>query len=176
MFSTFDFRRVVVDPTVWWTPDAFMCVMLGLTSQMASATPFDFIIGSCWPFQPFENRKKKKTRAFQNFRVFLVSKGSNFGTVLNTIQNWTELRLIDSRLTFHIILDENIAPELLTHIPKFVGVILVPQNYQPPKAKYKARALEYARIVMNLGSEDWVLHLDEETQIDGFAIRTCLDL
>jgi hypothetical protein len=152
-----------------------MCVVLGVTSQMTSPHPFDFIIGACWPFRPSENRTKKKTRSFRHFRVFLVTKGDNIQTVLHTTQNWTELRDIDIRLTFHVILDQTISLKLKMGLPKFVDIIVVPPNFQPPKAKYKARALEYARVAMNLGPDDWVLHLDEETQIDDFAVRTCLD-
>lgn len=40
---------------------------------------------------------------------------------------------------------------------------------------YKARALEYFRIRAQLGPEDWVLHLDEETLIDEHCIRACID-
>jgi len=76
---------------------------------------------------------------------------------------------------FHIILDQSPLPELENSIPNFVNVILVPPSFKPPKAMYKARALEYGRIAMNLGPEDWVLHLDEETQVDAFAVRACLD-
>ena len=71
--------------------------------------------------------------------------------------------------------DRSPSPTLAKGVPDFVNVILVPGNFQPPKAKYKARALEYARMTMELRSEDWVLHLDEETQVDAFAARTCLD-
>jgi hypothetical protein len=31
------------------------------------------------------------------------------------------------------------------------------------------------RRTARLHSDDWVLHLDEETQIDAFAVRACLD-
>lgn len=44
------------------------------------------------------------------------------------------------------------------------------------KAKYKARALALFRIHWQLTSEDWVLHLDEETFVDWHALRTCIDV
>jgi hypothetical protein len=167
--------HTIIDPTVWWTPDTFICVALGISSLLASSIPFGYAIGICWPTRPFENRGKPKTRTFQHLRICLVSKGENVQTVLNTIENWAELRSIDERLVFHVILDQGLSPSLARGIPDFVDVILVPRDFQPPKAKYKARALEYARVAMNLGPEDWVLHLDEETQIDAYAVQTCLE-
>jgi hypothetical protein len=167
--------RTVIDSTVWWTPDTAICVALGISGLLASSLPFGYIVGICWPTRPFENREKPKTRTFKHLRICLVTKGENVQTVLNTIKNWVELSSIDKRLVFHIILDQNLSPSLARGIPDFVDVILVPRNFQPPKAKYKARALEYARVAMNLGPEDWVLHLDEETQIDAYAVQTCLD-
>ena len=51
----------------------------------------------------------------------------------------------------------------------------MPPSYKPPKALYKARALEYARLRQSLGPEDWVLHLDEETTVDSYAVKACLN-
>lgn len=96
-------------------------------------------------------------------------------TILHTIENWPELRQLDSRIRFQIIVDQELREELKRKVPDFVELLLVPRKFSPPKAKYKARALEYARIAQQLNSHDWVLHLDEETQIDEFAVKTCLD-
>jgi hypothetical protein len=167
--------RTVVDPTVWWTPDTLICILLGVSALLASSIPFGYIVGICWPTKPFENRNKPKTRPFKHLRICLVTRGENVQTVRNTIANWTELYSIDEKHTFHIVLDQGLSPALEESLPNFVDVILVPRDFQPPKAKYKARALEYARVVMDLGPQDWVLHLDEETQIDAYAVQTCLD-
>jgi hypothetical protein len=94
---------------------------------------------------------------------------------LNTIANWDELRHIDSRICFHIILDNSLPHALVGHIPDFVEILFVPPSFKPPKALYKARALEYARLGHSLGPEDWVLHLDEETTIDAYAVKACLN-
>lgn len=60
-------------------------------------------------------------------------------------------------------------------LPSYIHVNEVPTSFRPTKAKYKARVLEYFRRTQNLGPSDWVLHLDEEAEIDGDVIRVCLD-
>lgn len=55
-------------------------------------------------------------------------------------------------------------------------IVVVPSQFSPMKAKYKAQALEYFRRHAKLQNADRVFHLDEETEIDAFAVRTTLDL
>lgn len=43
------------------------------------------------------------------------------------------------------------------------------------KAKYKARAQEYFRLKYKSSKEDWVLHLDEESQVDDRVLEITLD-
>jgi hypothetical protein len=43
------------------------------------------------------------------------------------------------------------------------------------KAKYKARAQEHFRLKYKFSKEDWVLHLDEESEMDDRALQTTLD-
>lgn len=52
----------------------------------------------------------------------------------------------------------------------------VPEDFSPPEAKYKARALEYFRLIQELTPADWILHLDEETNMDEHAIRQCIEV
>jgi hypothetical protein len=56
-----------------------------------------------------------------------------------------------------------------------VNIIKVPQSFQPKFAKYKGRALEWCRQHWKLSEYDWILHLDEETQIDEYLVQACLD-
>ena len=84
---------------------------------------------------------------------------------------------IDQRISFYIVTEENMAVRLserlvhICHIP----VVSVPASFSPPKAKYKARALEYFRIQQRFTNADWILHLDEETYMDEHAVRACID-
>ncbi|KAJ5807840.1 hypothetical protein N7474_009109 [Penicillium riverlandense] len=57
----------------------------------------------------------------------------------------------------------------------YIKVDQVPRVVETKKAMYKARALEYFRQKQRLTRDDWVLHLDEESQIDESVIKTCLD-
>jgi hypothetical protein len=91
------------------------------------------------------------------------------------MSNWHELRSIDQRINFHFLLDNELPGTLVGQIPDFVKLVLVPPSFNPPVALYKARALEYMRLTAKHGSDDWVLHLDEETQIDAYATQVCID-
>lgn len=55
--------------------------------------------------------------------------------------------------------------------------IVCPKAYKSPlgKAKYKARALDYFRYHVSLGSYDWILHMDEESVCDGETIRRSME-
>lgn len=91
------------------------------------------------------------------------------------MSNWYELQHIDKRVTFHVTLDGEVPAALQKGIPEFVEMVVVPPSFTAHKARYKARALEYFRRTARLLDDDWVLHLDEETQIDAFAVRACID-
>lgn len=50
--------------------------------------------------------------------------------------------------------------------------LVVPKSYTPPGgALYKARALQYAIEKSPAGDEDWIIHLDEETQFDADTVN-----
>ena len=88
---------------------------------------------------------------------------------------WAELRHIDSRIVFHVVLDGGSELTKNDNIPQFVQTNEVPTSYKPKYALYKARALEYFRRSVCLQEDDWVLHLDEETQIDAYAIKAVVE-
>lgn len=52
----------------------------------------------------------------------------------------------------------------------------VPSSYTPRVARHKARSLEWFRVNMRLQDDDWVLHIDEETVIDEYLIRKCIEI
>lgn len=94
-----------------------------------------------------------------------------------SIAPWTELQHLDGRVRFHIILDAatSTKPAWSDELPPFIVVNQVPHTFRPRLALYKARALEYFRRHVRLEEDDWVLHLDEETQLDSYAIKAVLE-
>ncbi|MCA9924632.1 MAG: glycosyltransferase family 2 protein [Anaerolineales bacterium] len=54
-----------------------------------------------------------------------------------------------------------------------VQVILVPTSYNAPNgSKYKARSLHYAIYASTARPNDWIVHLDEETQFEEATIKS----
>ncbi|KAI4179980.1 MAG: hypothetical protein LQ348_005278 [Seirophora lacunosa] len=96
-------------------------------------------------------------------------------TVKQSIASWTELRHLDGRVRFHIVLDADTKLAWSDEVPPFINVNWVPKSFRPRLALYKARALEFFRRNVHLEEDDWVLHLDEETQLDSYAINAVLD-
>ncbi|KAJ5640026.1 uncharacterized protein N7484_007888 [Penicillium longicatenatum] len=94
-------------------------------------------------------------------------------TVIDSIKPWQNCKA-SAKITFHVVLDSNTDP-FQGVLPSFVNIIKVPQSFQPKLAKYKGRALEWCRQHWELSESDWILHLDEETQIDDYLINACLD-
>lgn len=95
-------------------------------------------------------------------------------TVLNSACVWDDLKHFPG-LRFHILIDGPNVAEFRRALPSFVEVKAVPRSFRPTHARYKARVLEYFRRQQELTEDDWVLHLDEESELDEYAIKTCLD-
>ena len=72
-------------------------------------------------------------------------------------------------------MDDVKGPSFRQALPSFIHVCEVPSDFVTKRAKYKARALEYFRQYANLDHDDWVLHLDEESNIDEKVIKACFD-
>ncbi len=103
------------------------------------------------------------------------------------MEGWHHLH---RKISFHVVTEEPKLEAFKTRLSRFTttdpktktprqdSIILhgVPKSFSPPKAKYKARALEYFRTHIKLTSRDWVLHLDEETFIDAYGINACLNV
>lgn len=82
------------------------------------------------------------------------------------------LQQLDSRVKFSIVTDQ---PHEQSFSNLGVNVFSAPASFKPPKALYKARALEWFRLQAKLDDNDWVLHLDEETIVDDHTIKACLN-
>lgn len=102
------------------------------------------------------------------FRV--VTRGKNIEAVTETISH------LDNVITQFILHYDfpQFAIEVVSDneldIPSTITptqLIVVPQEYQTlHHAKYKARALQYALEVSSATDEDYIIHLDEETQVN----------
>lgn len=134
-------------------------MLIGVCGQLSQILPFGYTISVCLPIRPFALRQSPKVRSFDRLIFCLVTRGDNVQTILNTVDNWDELLHLDPRVEFCIVLDKEVPKALQDRLPRFARVLLVPQDFQPPKAIYKVRALEYARLALGVGAEDWVLHL-----------------
>ena len=112
--------------------------------------------------------KRTKIRYFNHLYIVVVTKGSNREAVY---RGWNSLRdLRDPERGIHLF--------VLTDEPHYfpdISCITVPKTFQTTHAKYKARALEYFRVLMKLTAEDWVLHLDEESTIDSGSLEACIN-
>lgn len=80
-----------------------------------------------------------------------------------------------TNVSYHVLVDTENASRLRAALAPFIHVDEVPKEFQARHAKYKARSLEWFRRKWKLTNQDWVLHLDEETEIDLYALRSCLD-
>lgn len=104
-----------------------------------------------------------ESRRVDRLVICLVSKGTNPETVRRSYCNL--LPLVGGAVELSVVTDH------VLDIPH----LLVPAEFQPRHAQYKARALEYFRQQQRFGPHDWVLHLDEESGLDPHALRACLD-
>ncbi|MEQ8677181.1 MAG: glycosyltransferase family 2 protein [Aggregatilineales bacterium] len=101
-----------------------------------------------------------------------VTRGNNPKLIAETVE--ASYRILEASLSFaqwriEVVSDN---PLLLNDYEGQVEVIVVPQDFITEKgAKYKARALHYAMDVSNATDEDWVIHLDEETQFDRKTVQ-----
>ncbi|KAF9878423.1 cre-bre-3 protein [Colletotrichum karsti] len=156
----------------WATIFQTALLAVGLIAQMP---PYVSVIGLCMPMRPAANAQAPVKRDFRSLRVCLVTKGTNFDTVMRATRAWAQLQNIPG-VRFHVVLDdEKREVQFRQALPSFVQIIVVPSAFTPNKAKYKARALEFYRRNQQLSSRDWVLHLDEESMIDADVMDSCID-
>jgi hypothetical protein len=92
--------------------------------------------------------------------------------VWRAVQSVKVLDKIDNRITFHLLTTDDKVVKF-QHLDN-IHLEAVPQNFRPSKAIFKARSLEWFRLSRQFSSFDWVLHLDEETIIDQYALLACI--
>ncbi|KAL4955421.1 glycosyltransferase like family 2-domain-containing protein [Aspergillus filifer] len=154
-----------------WTTIAHFA--LNFIFLLAQFPPYAALLGLCLPMRPRANKEKPKWRAFKTLQVCLVTKGTNFQTVLNTASHWTSMK--HPKVHFYVVADGGNGHKFEGALPDHVTIVDVPNDFQCFNAKYKARALEFFRRRQNLTKDDWVIHLDEESELDDYGIQTCLD-
>ncbi|KAJ5681050.1 hypothetical protein N7536_012189 [Penicillium majusculum] len=150
-----------VKPGVLWTPDCTILAIIYAPFLLGQLPPYSILLGLCLPMRPFAYKKSPKGRYFRELKVCLVTKGTN-----------VQVSYLYPPLS---ILSHYIKAHALAALPDFVNVVNVPASFQPAHAKYKGRALEWCRLHWKLSDLDWVLHLDEETEIDEYLVQACLD-
>ena len=130
------------------------------------------------PPRPDRYRNQPKVRNFSRLLICLASKGDNVDAVERTVRSMHGWQQVHKKISFHIVTEEPKAQAFYQRFAKDddVEVVAVPVGFSAKKAKYKARALEYARSHFQLTSSDWVLHLDEETFVDAYALKACIDV
>ena len=138
--------------------------------------PFGQLLGLCLPMRPNKFASGPKTRRLETLRICLVTKGTNVPTAVNSARCWDNLpQRHNPSVRFHVLVDSENADELKQQLPSYVIVDQVPGNFSVKKAKYKARAQEWFRLKYKFSKEDWILHLDEESEMDDRALQTTLD-
>ena len=100
-------------------------------------------------------------RPLDRLIICLVTKGTNVEAVLRNYDRLSRLCGPPVQLT------------VVTDKPLPIPHLLVPANFQTRHARYKARALEFFRQQQKFGAGDWVLHLEEESELDADGLRAC---
>lgn len=113
-----------------------------------------------------EKKKKKRARKLDNLYIVVVTRGDNKDTVLRSWEQHKHLEQIP-KIRVHVLTDE---PYNFENINCFA----CPKSFKC-SARYKARALEWYRRIHKLTKNDWVLHLDEESVIDDYSVKRCLE-
>ncbi|KAF9888880.1 hypothetical protein FE257_008250 [Aspergillus nanangensis] len=184
LLLTFYALRRLVDHTGYyaetteksWTRSATIHAALTVFFLIIQIPPYANTLGLCLPMRPFRHSKGPKTRRLGTLRVCLVTKGTNVQTAVNSARRWDVLTQRNHpSVRFHVLVDNVNGKEFRQQLPSYITVDQVPTHVPVKRAKYKARALEHFRQKYQLSKEDWVLHLDEESEIDEHVMVTSLD-
>ncbi|RAH51197.1 glycosyltransferase family 2 protein [Aspergillus brunneoviolaceus CBS 621.78] len=174
--------EAIVQPGVLWTRDCTIITLIITPFLLAQFPPYHILWGMCLPIRPFSYAQAPKQRSFRSLRVVLVTKATNIqgsiipfsaSTVLNTVELWKPLSQV-FRISFVVVIDSAHNP-FTTLLPSWVEQLQCPPSFQAARATHKARVLEWYRRHSSLTDRDWVLHLDEETEIDDYLMQACLD-
>ncbi|KAI8816225.1 family 2 glycosyltransferase [Fimicolochytrium jonesii] len=116
------------------------------------------------------DRRPVTREHIRNFYILIVTQGSNESAVRRGYNRMKPLEALHPSVRVFVLTDEPYSyPDL--------NNIVCPLKYKSPKgmSKHKARALDYFRHSQNLTTYDWILHMDEESTIDGESLRRCFD-
>ena len=107
-------------------------------------------------------RDAPDVRSFRRLHVCVVTRGVNRAALRRTYEQLAPL------------MDDRMQLDVLTEQPVDVPHVLVPPEFTTVHARFKARALEYYRVLKQLDGDDWVLHVDEESVTDRDSLEACL--
>ncbi|KAF9889665.1 hypothetical protein FE257_007173 [Aspergillus nanangensis] len=159
-----------------WTRSATIHAAFTALFFFMQFPPYANTLGLCLPMQPSKHTKGPKTRRLGTLRVCLVTKGTNVQTAINSARCWDALsQRHHPSVRFHVLVDNENGALFRDKLPSYIIVDQVPKYVPSKRAMYKARALEHFRQKYKPSKEDWVLHLDEESEIDEFALDTSID-
>jgi hypothetical protein len=129
-------------------------------------TMFGFFTPRIPPSEEKLAKTEVKRQFIRKFYIVSVTKGCNDEAVRRAYNSLVHLNGLHPSIEVVILSDEPY------HYPDLNNVVC-PEKFQSAngKSKYKARALEYFRIQANLNEYDWIMHLDEESVIDGESVR-----
>jgi hypothetical protein len=145
------------------TPSLFGAAVVVFLVAPALQSAFFALVGLSLPLPAGHDlRSAPDLRRLRRLHVCVVSKGVNQAALRRTYERL--LPLMDDRMRLDVVTD----------LPVDLPHIRVPADFTTTRARFKARALEYYRVTMNLTEDDWVLHLDEETVLDRDGLEACL--
>ncbi|TPX53694.1 hypothetical protein PhCBS80983_g06229 [Powellomyces hirtus] len=116
------------------------------------------------------DKRPVKRDLLRNFYILIVTQGSNEEAVRRGYNRMKPLERLHPSVRVVVLTD---APYSYPDLDN----VVCPADYKSPKgiAKHKARALDYFRHSQGLSRYDWILHMDEESTIDGESLRRCFD-
>ncbi|HZV53159.1 MAG TPA: glycosyltransferase family 2 protein [Candidatus Dormibacteraeota bacterium] len=101
------------------------------------------------------------------FRI--VSRGQNRDVLRETVENLLEVMGVLPLFSYAVEVVTDLA--VAWPAPRHVHFLCVPAGYRTRSgARHKARALQYALEVSPVAPSDWLVHLDEETQLTPSAV------
>ena len=133
---------------------------------------FFWYFGFCTPkFVPVNGTARRPVVRNQLNRLFMVltTNGIHEKTVRQSFAKLEQIAKLHPSIQLVVLTDE----EAPSHFSDLNSVV-VPASFES-KSNYKARALEYFRQVTRLSTDDWVLHLDEDSVIDSETLRGCFN-
>jgi hypothetical protein len=143
------------------SPLGVVVILLMVFPALQSA--ISAIVGFSLPLRSGHDlRSAPDLRRLRRLHLCVVSKGVNTEALRRTYEHLRPL------------MDERMRLDVVTDLPVDLPHIRVPDEFSTGRARFKARALEYYRLVMNLSRDDWVLHLDEETVLDRDDLEACI--